>query len=182
MARDWTLTSNDKQLLARFATRYRLFNAIQLCAVRVYGRFIGNVHEVTPRVLNYLAQQLELPVSLTVSVPERKKTAAEHRSTILTSLGFRRFDASAKTELEAWLARRARQGELPTPLFPRAERHLLDQRIGLPLGPRLWNVWCRAFAPPRTFAAIILLNCAPSRQFRAPSRHTDPEKAHNLND
>ena len=39
MARDWTISESDKKEINRYRTNSRLFIFIQICAVRLYGRF-----------------------------------------------------------------------------------------------------------------------------------------------
>jgi TnpA family transposase len=108
--------------------------AIQICAVRLYGRFLHHVHDLSPHIINYLGQQLDLPPSLTVEVPEREATYLEQRQNILKHLGFQRFDHNAQEQLAAWIAQQARLGNLPDTLCQQAENHLLDKRVLLP-GP-----------------------------------------------
>src|SRR5262245_36286408 len=108
--------------------------AIQICAVRWYGRFLHHLHDLSPHIINYLGQQLDLPPSLTVEVPEREATYLEQRQNILKHLGFQRFDYNAQEPLAAWIAQQARLGNLPDALFQQAENHLLDKRVLLP-GP-----------------------------------------------
>ncbi|EPG3590012.1 DUF4158 domain-containing protein, partial [Klebsiella pneumoniae] len=79
MARDWTLTTSDLQEIGRYRARSRLFIAIQICAVRLYGRFIQDIGSVSPRIVSYLNKQLALPPSLSVVSPEREATLAEQR-------------------------------------------------------------------------------------------------------
>ena len=50
MARDWTLSPEDKQEIGKYRKNSRLFIAIQLCAVRLYGRFLGDVHDLSPQI------------------------------------------------------------------------------------------------------------------------------------
>ena len=100
----------------------------------MYGRFLNHVHDVSPHIVNYLGQQLDLPPSLTVEVPEREATYSEHRQNVLKHLGFQRFDPSAHAQLAAWIDQQARRGTLPDALFQQAENHLLDKRVLLP-GP-----------------------------------------------
>jgi len=134
MVRDWTLSITDKVELEQYQPNYRIFVTIQLCAVRLYGRFLGNVHHLSPRIVNYLAQQLDLPPSLTIEVPERKATYSQQRKNILTYLGFQKFDGTAQENLETWLEEQAKQGFLPDALFQQAEQYLLARRTLLP-GP-----------------------------------------------
>jgi TnpA family transposase len=134
MVKDWTLSVADKAEIGQYRPTYQLFVVIQLCAVRLYGRFLNDVHYLSPRIVNYLAQQLELPPSLTIEVPERKATYSQYRQNILTYLGFQKFESAAQTNLESWLEEQAKQGLLPDALFQQAEQYLLAKRTLLP-GP-----------------------------------------------
>lgn len=134
MARDWTLSEADREEIGKHRKNSRLFVAIQLCAVRLYGRFLNRLHNVSPRIVNYLSRQLDLPPSLTIQVPEREATYLEQRKTILNYLGFQRFDESVQEQLQTWLEERVKQGVLPDALFQQAERYLLASRTLLP-GP-----------------------------------------------
>lgn len=134
MARDWTLSQEDKQEITKYQNRFRLFVAIQLCAIRLHGRFLSNVHELSPRIHNYLNTQLSLPPSMTVEVPSRKATFTVHRANIALYLGFQKFDSATQQELQTWLELKASQSVLPNELFQQAENYLLTRRILLP-GP-----------------------------------------------
>jgi hypothetical protein len=61
---DWTLSENDKSEVGKYHTGFRLFVAIQLCSVRLYGRFLNDIHDLSPRIVSYLNGQLDLPSSL----------------------------------------------------------------------------------------------------------------------
>lgn len=134
MVRDWTLSTSDREEVAKYRKNSRLFVAIQLCSVRLYGRFLNQVHDLSPHIINYLGRQLDLPPSLAIEVPERKATYTDHRQNIMEYLGFQRFDENAQEQLETWIEQQARLGVLPDALFQQAERHLLDKRVLLP-GP-----------------------------------------------
>ena len=134
MTRDWTLSDMDKEEISNYRKIFRLHIAIQICAVRLYGRFLNQVHDLSPQIVNYLGQQLNLPPSLVVQTPEREATYLEQRQNVLKHLGFQRFDQLSQKHLELWLEQKARLGLLPDELFEQAEHHLLDQRILLP-GP-----------------------------------------------
>lgn len=134
MARDWTLSAYDKKEINRYRTHSRLFIAIQICAIRLYGRFLFKVHDLSPRIVSYINTQLDLPPSLNVNTPVRDATFSEQRKNILVYLGFTKYDDNAKTHLEKWLSKQAEQGYLPDELFLRAEKYLLNEKIVLP-GP-----------------------------------------------
>lgn len=118
MVKDWTLLEGDQQEIERYRKGYRLYIAIQICAVRLYGRFLNQVHELSPDIVNYLGQQLDLPPSMTVEVPEREPTYREHHRNVLKHLGFQRFDQVVQDQLATWIEHQARAGMLPDALFP----------------------------------------------------------------
>lgn len=132
MARDWTLSKNDVAEVRRYRKKNRLFIAVQICVVRLYGRLLNEVNDLSPRIIAYLNAQLGLPPSLKVQVPERRATIAEFHKGILTYLGFQRLTESARQQLQNWLEEKAKQGSLPNDLFHQAEEHLLQKQILLP--------------------------------------------------
>ena len=134
MFRDWQLSLEDRQELKKYQKRFRLHLAIQICSVRLYGRFLAQVDNLSPRIASHLRQQLNLPAALKIHLPDRKKTSVSQLRNILKYLGFRRFDASAKQELESWLRQQAQQRSLPDKLFEQAEIYLFERQVLLP-GP-----------------------------------------------
>jgi hypothetical protein len=136
MARDWTLTELDLKELGRYRMVYRLYIAVQICAVRLYGRFIGEVDDLSIRILSYLSGQLNLQPIMTIQKPERRATRSDYQQKILTYLGFKRFDETAEAMLRDWLTQKAEQRALPESLFSEAEQYLLDNFILLP-GPTI---------------------------------------------
>jgi hypothetical protein len=52
MVRDWTLSAADKQEIGQYRKNARLWLAIQLCAVRRYGRFLKEVQALSPRIVS----------------------------------------------------------------------------------------------------------------------------------
>ena len=132
MVRDWTLSESDKQEVGKYRRLFRPIIAVQLCAIRLYGRFLSEANDLSPRIINYLNGQLGLPPSLVVKVPNREATYIKHRRNILSYLGFRKFDEEAQIKLKAWIEQQAHQGELPDELLQRSERRLLADRIVLP--------------------------------------------------
>lgn len=163
MVKDWTLSENDREAISKYRKMFRLHLAIQICAMRLYGRFLNQVHDLSPQTVNYLAQQLDLPPSLEVQIPAREATYLEHRQNVLNHLGFNRFDEAAQEQLENWLEQKARLGLLPDDLFQQAEYHLLAQRILLP--------------GPSVLERLIIHICATVHQelFEALSQELSPE-------
>ena len=134
MTKDWTLSNQDREEVKKYSKSFRLNIAIQICTVRLYGRFLQQASDLSPQILNYLGQQLDLPPSLAIKTPQRESTYFEHRQNVLKYLGFKRFNETTQKHLEVWLEQKAQQGILPDALFQQAEHHLLDKQILLP-GP-----------------------------------------------
>lgn len=134
LARDWTLSAEDlvEVRRCRGAERRHSF-ALQLCTLRLFGRFLGDDYGVVPiRIMNHVGQQLGLPPVLFVSPPSREATDLEHERRIREHLRFTPFDEHARTILERWLNAQAARGLLAEELAARAEEFLRTQRIVLP--------------------------------------------------
>ena len=140
IARNWTLTQSDRQVLKKYRKNTRLYMAIQLCALRLYNRFLDNVNTLSVYTTNYLAEQLQLPPSWQVQIPLREATHLEQRQHILKYLGFSRLDETKKQELIAWLKNQAKLGMLPETLVKQAESYLSNKKILLPGASRLKRI------------------------------------------
>ena len=112
LARDWTLSKDDKHERSKYRRAYRPFVALQICTLRVYGRFVSNLTNLSPQISNYLKQQLSFPLTDPITTPDRKATYTVHRQGILTYLKFRKFDTEAQQLLTQWLTQEAHQGAL----------------------------------------------------------------------
>jgi len=80
LARNWTLSPADRVevLRCRGDDNRRRF-AIQLCVLRLYGRFLGEYAAVPVRILNHISRQLRLPPVLSLERPERPATETEQQ-------------------------------------------------------------------------------------------------------
>jgi hypothetical protein len=62
LARDWTLSAADKvEIQGCRGDDHRLRFALQLCVLRLYGRFLTTYDTVPLRIVNHLGRQLALP-------------------------------------------------------------------------------------------------------------------------
>ena len=136
MARDWTLTENESKRVGALSYGLPFVYRGANCAVRLYGPFIGEVDDLSIRILSYLSGQLNLQPIMTIQKPERRATRSDYQQKILTYLGFKRFDETAEAMLRDWLTQKAEQRALPKSLFPEAEQYLLEKFILLP-GPTI---------------------------------------------
>ena len=62
--RDWTLLEKDKQMLTNYRISNRQDMAIQICAMRLYGRFLANYVDLSPKIISYINHQLKLSPAL----------------------------------------------------------------------------------------------------------------------
>jgi TnpA family transposase len=129
----WTLSPRDKDEVykCRGESQRRRF-AVQLCALRTYGRFLPKAVAAPVAITNYLARQLDLPLVLFGEVPERLATETEHWQRIQTYLGWQPFDDAARMRLTRWLTQRATDDVLPSDLVSRTEDVLRSWQIILP--------------------------------------------------
>lgn len=133
LLRYWTLSDRDRAevLQCRGEAQRRRF-AVQLCALRAYGRFLPEAVAAPVAMTNYLARQLELPLVLFGDIPGRLATETEHLQRIRAYLDWRPFDEEARTRLTHWLTQRATDDLPPSDLVARAEDILRAWHIVLP--------------------------------------------------
>lgn len=132
LARDWTLSSLDKKQIIQYHKQYRIHFAIQLCALRLYGRFIVNVNTLSPKLINYITSQLSLPPTLQINAPTREGTLYEQRKHILRYLKFTKYDSNANNLLEKWIKDKVQQKWMPKDIIEQAGQYLLNHKIMLP--------------------------------------------------
>lgn len=130
------LDDADRRLVrARREDHNRLGFAVQLGTVRFLGTFLANPIEVPPNILDYLAKQLEITRTSSLSAYlERETTRWEHAALIQHHYGYQDFSAQpTHWRFIRWLYARAWVGtEGPSVLFDIATAQLLEQKILLP--------------------------------------------------
>jgi len=73
LIRHWSLTSADAtEVLRARGTEHRLRCAVQLCTLRVTGRFVADYRRVPIEAVNHLAAQLGLDPLL--FLPDRRRS------------------------------------------------------------------------------------------------------------
>lgn len=133
LARCWTLTSQDvAEVLRARGAEHRLRCAVQLCTLRVTGRFVADYRRVPPEAVNHLARQLGLDPVLVLPDPERPATESAQLQRIRRHLGWHEFDGAAEGRLRDRLQERAAEGMTPGPLLALAEDLLRAARVVLP--------------------------------------------------
>jgi len=132
MARDWTLSESDLKQISTVSNLYRLYFAIQLCSVRLQGGFLASPSELSPRIINYLSSQLDLPLTFFVNEPTRRATRSKQHGQILMYLGFKKYDRETNLILKNWIIEKAEQGLLPKDILKQSEEFLVWQKVVLP--------------------------------------------------
>jgi Domain of unknown function (DUF4158) len=141
LARDWTLSHADKAEILRCRTGgHRLSFAIQLCVLRVHGRFLADFDGVGVRITNHLCRQLDLPPVLFVNPPSREATDLGHEHRIREYLGIRPFEPHAEERLKREVQALAEQGHPVAEVFRRAEGLLRSWKIVLPVPTTLERI------------------------------------------
>ena len=69
LARCWSLSAIDLGGLKSIRAKYWLANAIQLCALRLFGQFLKDPTHAPPRIVAHLSTQLGQPAPLFVESP-----------------------------------------------------------------------------------------------------------------
>jgi hypothetical protein len=103
LAEHWSLTDNERTLLANRADRSRLGFAVLIKFIQVEGRFPRNRREVPADGVRYLAKQLTVPAETFRDYDLTGRNSERHRAQIRSLLGFRPFDTEDADRLAAWL-------------------------------------------------------------------------------
>ncbi len=131
--RDWKLDCLSKELVLKINKNHRLWFSVQLCSMKLYGRFLENPNELSNQVISYICKQLTLFPSITVRKPIRKATYIGHRKLIFEHLGFVSFSDQYHEMLKEWSIDKMDKGILLVEhLHPQAERFLISNHIALP--------------------------------------------------
>ena len=127
--RFFLLSDKELSILKQLRAEHnRLGFALQLCCLRYLGFFPEEL-QLPKRVVNYVAQQLQLIPELLVFYGKRSSTQREHQRKIQALLGYRRASNSDLLNLEQWLTERALEHNQPLLLFHMACEHLKQQKI-----------------------------------------------------
>ena len=116
--------------------------ALQLCALRMIGRFPTAFKQVPIEIINYLSSQLDVdgfdtqatqPKGfLSFSYPQRERTKWEHTEKIRQITGFSPFDEKVESQLSAALREQAFQCNQSKVLMEFAREKLYQDRVVRP--------------------------------------------------
>jgi len=83
--------------------------ALQLCALRMIGRFPTDYQQVPIEVINYLASQLDIALFSEFNYPQREQTKWDHAERVRLLTQFKPFDEEAIAKLSIALREQALQ-------------------------------------------------------------------------
>lgn len=101
-ARDWALSFEDLGFLRMLPAKICVEAALQLCSVRLCGRFIEDWAAVNGEIVAYVASQ----VGLATDIPQRvfsDRTARRYRLAVADHLGLSRTRPRDRAAFEVWL-------------------------------------------------------------------------------
>ena len=138
LARHWSLTPADLAAIAhcRGPDQRRRF-ALQLCVMRLHGRFLDDYRQASIKIVNHLSRQLGLPPVLFLDRAGREPTERAQAQRIRRYLALSRFDKAAEASLRDWLREGALEGRSAAELLARAEDKLRGWRVMLPAASTL---------------------------------------------
>ena len=133
LARHWNLTPADLAAIAecRGPDQRRRF-ALQLCVMRLHGRFLDDYRHAPIKIVNHLSRQLGLPPVLFLDRAGREPTERVQAQRIRRYLAVRRFDKAAEANLREWLRAGALEGRTAGELLIQAEEKLRGWQVMLP--------------------------------------------------
>ncbi len=133
LARHWSLTPADLAAIAecRGPDQRRRF-ALQLCVMRLHGRFLDDYRHAPIKIVNHLSRQLGLPPVLFLDRAGREPTERVQAQRIRRYLTLSRFDKAAEANLREWLREGALEGRSAAELVAQAEEKLRDWQVMLP--------------------------------------------------
>ena len=133
LARHWSLTPADLAAIAecRGPDQCRRF-ALQLCVMRLHGRFLDDYRHAPIKIVNHLSRQLGLPPVLFLDRAGREPTERVQAQRIRRYLSLSRFDKAAEANLREWLRASALEGRSAGELSIQAEEKLRGWQVMLP--------------------------------------------------
>lgn len=169
IARFYTFSPHDLALIKqRRRSQNRLGFAVQLAVLRFPGRTLTEVPEIPPRVLAYIAHQVEVPVSAFERYGVRLSPIYEHLDELRAIFGYTNYSWRAARRLMALLVPLAMESDRPIPLVEAALEHLRAAKVIAPgmttLEQVVWHAQRRA--ERMVHQLLCTRPCSPSSTLR----------------
>lgn len=133
IARYYTFTPADLAAINRRRRGHnRLGFAVQLAMLRFPGRTLADIVMIPPRVVAYLAHQVDVPSADFERYGQRENTVYEHLEEIRRVFGYTYYDWRAMRRLMTCLLPLAMESDRPLPLAEAALEHLRTLKVIAP--------------------------------------------------
>lgn len=133
IARHFSLSEPERGLISdRRRPDNRIGFCLQLCHVKWRGRFATSFESVPPRLVQHVAAQLGIQLSVFFKYPDNENTALRHNAAIQRHLGLRRWNDSDEERLRRELLSLALDGLRELRMVQAAERWLQERKVILP--------------------------------------------------
>ena len=132
LIQNWSLNDSDKRFLSKFNLDFRPWVYLQLCSLRLFGQLIDNPNTLDNAIIGYAYKSLNLPITLTVLLPDREATKTEQKKLLFQHLDFKKYDESLK-KFHDWIRSEIKKGVITyEQIKPDAEAFLIKSQIALP--------------------------------------------------
>lgn len=125
----WLSSDEHQTILELRGAHNRLGFALLLCCLRYLGFFCETFLDIPPKVVEYIAVQLQVSPEVLPLYGKRSSTQRDHQRQVLTLLGYRRASPLDFLALEKWLLERALEHDKPMLLFEMTCQHLQHNKI-----------------------------------------------------
>lgn len=133
LGRYFTLSNEDKAQVLKCRGAHNVVGyALQICSLRMRGKFISDFSSLPSEAVNYVAAQFRIPPFLIFDYPQRQRTRWEHEESVREYLGYRQFDAKAEEDLQEIVLKAALQTDKTHLLVESAIKSLRNSKIILP--------------------------------------------------
>jgi len=131
---EWLLASEEIDFIIEKSRgiENRLKYAVQICHLRIKGRFVENWEEITISILNHLTKQLETELVHNKLTAQHNSTDARVRGEIKKFLGFKELDFKTDTKVADFLAQNPVLISNKSEITKEIEKFLIKGKVMLP--------------------------------------------------
>ena len=135
----WLLTGEEKEFITNKSrgTENRLKYAVQVCHLRLKGRFVEEWSEVSIKILNHLAKQLEVELVYSKLTFGNKNSESRIRIEVKDLLCFKEFDFESDKLVGEFVEQNPILINKKEDITDAIEKYLVGSRIVLPSRSRL---------------------------------------------
>lgn len=136
---EWLLTGEEKEFITNKSrgAENRLKYAAQLCHLKLKGRFIDDWSEISIKVLNHLAKQLEVELVHSKINNYQKSTEIRIRAEVKKLLHFKEFDFESDKLVIEFVEQNPILINKKEDITDAIEKYLINSRVILPSRSRL---------------------------------------------